>query len=128
MKNLNRVTLIGHIAADPELRQTPTGKTVLSFAIAVNRFLKSAENLETVDFHRIAIWGKQAESLEKYLAKGMALYVEGKLINYSYDNKDKVRQYKTEVMVDSIIILNWEKSKKVAAKMEEKQEVDLVSA
>ena len=127
MKNLNRVTLIGHIAADPELRQTPTGKTVLSFALAVNRYLKSAEKSETVDFHRIAVWGKQAESLDKYLAKGMFIYIEGKLLNYSYE-KEKVKQYKTEIMADSIIILNWEKSKKVADKMEVKQEVDLVSA
>ncbi len=127
MKNLNRVTLIGHIAADPELRQTPTGKTVLSFALAVNRYLKSAEKSETVDFHRIAVWGKQAESLDKYLAKGMFIYIEGKLINYSYE-KENVKQYKTEIMADSIIILNWEKSKKVADKMEVKQEVDLVSA
>lgn len=127
MKNLNRVTLIGHIAADPELRQTPAGKTVLSFALAVNRYLKSTEKSETVDFHRIAVWGKQAESLDKYLAKGMFIYIEGKLINYSYE-KEKVKQYKTEIMADSIIILNWEKSKKVADKMEVKQEVDLVSA
>lgn len=127
MKNLNRVTLIGHIAADPELRQTPTGKTVLSFALAVNRYLKSAEKSETVDFHRIAVWGKQAESLDKYLAKGMFIYIEGKLINYSYE-KEQIKHYKTEIMADSIIILNWEKSKKVADKMEVKQEVDLVSA
>lgn len=113
MKSLNRVMLIGHLAADPEARQTKSGISVVNFPIATNHLTKdeNGEKKEIVDFHRIVAWGKLADVCEEYLCKGMAVYVEGRLINRSYEDKDKNRHYMTEIVIHDLNILTWKKSK-----------------
>lgn len=112
MRSLNKVMLMGHLGADVDLRQTKSGLPVASFPIAINRNVQGEDGkTETVDYHKIVVWGKFSEVCEKFLAKGAAVYVEGKLMNRSYDDKDGNKQYKTEVIADNVNFLTFKKSK-----------------
>lgn len=111
MRSLNRVMLIGHLAQDPELRQTKNGKAVANFAIATNRSFKDDDGnrKEIADFHRIVAWSKLAEIASQYLAKGTAVFIEGRLVNSVFDDKDGNRQHKTEIVADGLNILSPKK-------------------
>lgn len=113
MRSLTRVMLLGHLAADPETRQTKNGHSLAVFPVAVNRVYlgKDGKKNEIVDFHRIVAWSKLGEICEKYLKKGMAVLVEGRLINRSFDDKEGNRHFRTEVYADYLNILTWRKSK-----------------
>lgn len=109
MRNLNRVTFIGNLAADPELRQTKDGKSVANFALAINRKFKNSNNevKDAVDFHRVVLFAGLADIASKHLAKGSAVYLEGRLVNNNYDDEKGVRHYRTEVIADNLNILTW---------------------
>jgi single-strand DNA-binding protein len=113
MRSINRVVLMGHLAADPELRQTKTGIAVTQFPLATNYLIKekNGEKSEMADFHRIVAFRGLADICDKYLAKGTAVYVEGKLMNNSFDDKNGNRHYRTEIVADNVNILTWKKSK-----------------
>lgn len=105
--------LIGHLAADPEIRQTKTGHTVTTFPVATNRLSKNGdgEKKHIADFHRVVAWEKLGEICSNYLQKGVAVYLDGRIVNSSYEDKSGVRQYRTEIMADGLNILTWKKSK-----------------
>jgi len=129
MKTLNRAMLIGHLAADPELRETKSGKTVCSFALATNRFLKSdGEKQEIADFHKIIAWGKLGEICAEHLSKGMAVYVDGRIINRSFEDKDGKRHYVTEIVLDGLNMLTSKKSGVGEQKVEVKAMPGMVAA
>ena len=89
--SLNRVTLIGHLGQDPELRHLPTsGQPVVSFSIATDEAYtdKQGQRQERVDWHNIVVFGKAAESCKEYLKKGREIYVEGRLRIREYGAKD----------------------------------------
>jgi single-strand DNA-binding protein len=89
--SLNRVTLIGHLGQDPELRHLPTsGQPVASFSIATDEAYtdKQGQRQERVDWHNIVVLGKAAESCKEYLKKGREVYVEGRLRIREYEAKD----------------------------------------
>ncbi|MEK7085848.1 MAG: single-stranded DNA-binding protein [Patescibacteria group bacterium] len=113
MRSLNRVMLIGHLAADPELRQTKNGHTVVSFPMATNRILRNGDGSkrEVVDFHRILAWDKLGQICGEYLVKGMAVYIEGRLSNHSFEDKDGNKHFRTEIVTDELNILTWKKTK-----------------
>lgn len=100
MSTYNRVFLIGNLAADPETRSTLTGKKVSQFALATNRGKKdkNGEKTKTTDFHRIVSWGPQSELAQKYLKKGRKIFVEGKLVNRTYEDAQGKKHYVTEVV------------------------------
>lgn len=112
MRTMNRVTLMGHLASDPEARVTSTGKDVATFSIATHRgkFGKAGEGERTTDFHRLVVWDGLARIAAKYLTKGMPVYVEGRLSNRSYEGQDGKKKYKTEISLDRLNILDWKKS------------------
>ncbi len=111
MKNLNKVMLLGHLAADVDLRQTKSGSSVATFPLAINRFIRGDDGKEeAVDFHRVVVWGRLAEICNEYLEKGIAVYVEGRMINRSFDDNDGVKHFRTEVVADNVIFLTWKKS------------------
>lgn len=114
MKSLNKVTLLGHIVADPELRTTKSGKKVSSFAVATNNewFDHDGTLQKSVDYHRVVTWEKTAELVSKYLKKGSPVFLEGRLTNRFYEGKDKVKYYVTEILGTSIHIIKFEKEKK----------------
>ncbi|MFA7685858.1 MAG: single-stranded DNA-binding protein [Candidatus Gracilibacteria bacterium] len=135
MRSINRVVLMGHLAADPELRQTKSGVMVTQFPLATNYLMKdkNGEKSEMADFHRIVAFRGLADICNKYLAKGMAVYVEGKLMNNSFDDKNGNKHYRTEIIADNLNIITWKKSKQggevsVESIQDEIEEEDLVAA
>jgi len=114
MKSVNRVTFLGHIVADPELRTTKSGKDVSSFAVATNNewFDSDGVQQKSVDFHRVVAWEGLAKLCSQHLKKGSPIYIEGRLTNRSYEGNDKLRHYITEVIANNVHILKWQAEKK----------------
>lgn len=101
---MNRVHLLGNIGADPELRMTGGGTAVLKFSLATNERWKdqSGAKQERTEWHRIVMFGKSAEGLARHLAKGMMVAVEGKIRYGSYEDKQGVKRYTTDINVDQL--------------------------
>ena len=106
MANLNKVMLIGNVGQDPEMRFTPTGKPTTSFSVAVNS--KYGEK-ETTEWVSVVTWGKTAEACNQYLGKGQQVFIEGRLQTRTWDDKDGVKHYKTEVIANQVLFLSQRK-------------------
>jgi single-strand DNA-binding protein len=100
---LNKAMIFGNLTRDPELKSLPSGIQVCSFSIATNRVYndRDGKRQEHVDYHNIAVFGKQAENCAKYLTKGSSAYVEGRLQTQSWE-KDGVKHYRTEIVADRV--------------------------
>jgi single-strand DNA-binding protein len=110
-RNLNKVILIGNLTRDPEMRYTPQGTAVASFVIATNReWTVNGEKKQTVDFHNVVSWNKLAEICGQLLKKGTKVYVEGRLQTRDWMDKDNKKRYKTEVVIEDMIVLTAKKS------------------
>ena len=107
MGSVNKVLLVGHLGRDSELRYTAGGTAVATLSLATSeRFKdKQGQQQEKTEWHRVVVWGKQAESLQEYLTKGKQIYVEGKLETRSWDDKDGNKKYTTEIRADRITLL-----------------------
>ena len=108
--NLNKVVLAGHITATPELRQTPTGSSVTSFSIAINRRpsknSEGAQNQASVDFINIVAWNNQADFITRYFKKGSAICVTGRLQTRNWTDQQGQKRYATEVVVDEAFFVD----------------------
>jgi single-strand DNA-binding protein len=105
-RNLNKVMLIGNLTRDPEVRYTPQGNAVASFVIATNReWVTQGEKKQSVDFHNVVSWNKLAEICGQLLKKGMKVFVEGRLQTRDWVGEDGNKRYKTEIIIDDMIIL-----------------------
>ena len=101
---LNKAFLFGNITRDPELKSLPSGIKVVSFGLATNRTWKNKDGVkqESVSFHNIVSFGKQAEIMAQYLKKGSSIFVEGRIETRSWDDKnDGSKKYRTEIIVDN---------------------------
>lgn len=107
-RSLNKVTLIGNLTRDPELRYTPQGTAVCTFGLATNRswVTDSGEKKEEADFHRLVAWNKLAELCSQLLAKGRKIYIEGRLSNRSWTGQDGAQRQVTEIVINDMIILD----------------------
>lgn len=104
---MNKVTLIGRITKDPELKFTPgNGTAVATFTLAVDRRFSKDGNREA-DFIPIVVWGKQAEATAQYVGKGKLIGIAGRLQTRSYDAKDGTKRYVTEVVSEEVQFLEW---------------------
>jgi single-strand DNA-binding protein len=105
-EGLNRVMLLGHLGADPELRYTQSGQAVLNMRVATTESYLDRNKVrqERTDWHNVVLWGKRGEALAKFLSKGSMLFVEGGLRTSSYDDKEGNKRYKTEVHATNIIL------------------------
>ena len=101
--SVNRVTLIGNLGADPELKQTPNGTKVLTLAIATNELAK--ENQQHTEWHRVVFFNRLAEIVEQYLKKGSKVFVEGRLQTRSWE-QDGVKRYTTEIVANEMQMLD----------------------
>lgn len=101
---LNKVFIIGNLTRDPELKALPSGVNVSSFSIATNRVWKDKNNVrqENTDYHNIVVFGRQADTVSAYLKKGSMAYVEGRLTTRSWDGPDGKKNYRTEIIADTI--------------------------
>jgi single-strand DNA-binding protein len=102
---LNKVLLFGNLGADPELRVTPSGQSVLKMRLATTESYLDRNNTrqERTEWHSIALWGKRAEALSKFLSKGEKIFVEGSIRTSSYE-KNGEKRYRTEVVASNIIL------------------------
>lgn len=106
MASVNKVILIGNLTADPELRYTGGGTAVTELRLATNRkFKKGDEWVEEVEYHRVVVWAKQAESCSTYLSKGRSVYIEGRLQTRKWQDKDGSTRYTTEVVAENVQFL-----------------------
>lgn len=107
-KSLNKVQLIGNLTRDPELKFTPSEIAVCTFSVATNRqwTTDQGEKKDEADFHRIVAWRKLAEICGQLLKKGRKVYVEGRLQTRSWQDKEGVTKYMTEVVCSDMILLD----------------------
>lgn len=106
--DLNRVMLIGNMTRDPEVRATPTGRSVASFSIATNRVWTDAngQKQKQAEFHNVVFWAKLADICGQYLKKGQKIYVEGRLQTREWTGQDGIKRYRTEVIGENMIMLS----------------------
>jgi single-strand DNA-binding protein len=106
MGSVNKVILVGNLGRDAELRYTPGGAAVSTLNMATTEVWndKQGQRQEKTEWHRVILWGKQAESLQEYLTKGKQIYVEGRLQTREWE-KDGVKRYTTEIKADRITLL-----------------------
>ena len=102
---MNKVILVGNLTRDPELTETPSGVAVCRFSIAVSRDYASADGTRETDFFNITVWRGRAENCGRYLKKGNKVGVVGRLQNRSYDDKDGVKRYVTDIVADEVEFL-----------------------
>jgi single-strand DNA-binding protein len=107
-RSVNKVTLIGNLGKDPELRYTSSGVAVATFSMATSESWKDPEGntQERTQWHNIVAWRKLAEIVGEYLKKGSKLYLEGRLQYRNYDDKNGVKRYVTEIVMDEMVMLD----------------------
>ena len=113
MGTVNRVILVGNIGKDAEVRYTTGGAAVSTLSLATTEVWNdksSGQKQEKTEWHRVVVWGKQAETLSEYLTKGRQIYVEGRLQTRQWDDKDGNKRYTTEVRTDRIVLLGGRSS------------------
>jgi single-strand DNA-binding protein len=107
MHSVNKVILVGHLAADPEQSTTKAGHVRVTFPVATHRDTSSdGAKKQVTDYHRVVSWGKLAEVCLRYLSKGQGVYVEGMILNRAYE-RDGQRRYVTEIRADEVNMLTW---------------------
>lgn len=107
MASVNKVTLLGNVGKDPEIRYAPSGSAICSVSIATTRKWKdkSGEKKEETDWHRVVFYERLAEIAGQYLKKGNPVYVEGRLKYGKYTDKDGVERYTTDIVVSEMQLL-----------------------
>ncbi|HDI6675415.1 TPA: single-stranded DNA-binding protein, partial [Staphylococcus aureus] len=102
---LNRVVLVGRLTKDPEYRTTPSGVSVATFTLAVNRTFTNAQGEREADFVNCVVFRRQADNVNNYLSKGSLAGVDGRLQSRNYENQEGRRVFVTEVVCDSVQFL-----------------------
>lgn len=108
MNNLvNRVQLIGHLGMDPEMKDTANGSKMARLSLATNESYKNAkgEKIQETQWHTLVAWNKTAELVERLLKKGKEVAIEGKIVNRSYEDKDGIKRYATDIRLDQFMLL-----------------------
>jgi single-strand DNA-binding protein len=105
--SVNKAILIGRLGKDPELRYTPGGKAVASFSLATSEIWTGTDGQrnESTTWHNIVVWDKTAELAKEYLKKGREVYIEGRISNRSYDDKDGNKRYVSEIVAQTVRFL-----------------------
>ena len=104
----NKVQLIGNLGNDPEIVNLESGKKLAKFSIATNENYKNnkGERITDTQWHNVVAWGKTAELVENYVAKGKEIAIEGKLTSRSYETKQGEKRYITEIVCDELLLLS----------------------
>ena len=107
MSGVNKVILLGNLGKDPEIRRLDDGRGVANFSLATSETYKnkSGEKVTNTEWHNIVLWSPLADIAENYLKKGSQVYIEGKISNRSYEDKDGVKKYISEVVGREITLL-----------------------
>ena len=112
MGSLNKAMVIGNIGRNAEVKVTPSGQSMASFSVATTeQWTKDGEKKEKTEWHRIVLWGRQADTLQPYLTAGKQVYVEGQLQTRSWE-KDGQKHYSTEIRADRVVLLGGKRGKR----------------
>ena len=105
--SVNKVLLLGRLGKDPDLKYTPSGAAVATFSIATNLVWKDQDGnqKEQTDWHRVVAWRKTAEIASNYLKKGNPVYIEGRLQTRSWNDKNNITHYMTEVIAENLVLI-----------------------
>ncbi len=105
--SVNKVILVGNVGKDPEVRHLESGVAVARFPLATNETYtdKSGKKVTQTEWHNIVVWRGLADIAEKYIKSGKLLYVEGRIRNSSYEDKDGNKRYTTEILCDNFRFL-----------------------
>jgi single-strand DNA-binding protein len=120
-RSLNKATLLGNLGADPEIRSTSNGGRVATLSLATSRRWKNhaGEQQEKTEWHRVVLWNNKGAQLadlaEKYMKKGDKLYVEGQIEYRSWQDKEQVTKYTTEIVAREVILLSGDNKQLAAA-------------
>jgi len=114
MKNVNQVTLFGRLGADPVQRETKSGVRVAHFPVATSRRTKvnpeaggeGAEYNTETEWHRVVVWGKEAELCSRYLHKGQPVFIQGMIRSHKFEGKDGVERLAFEIHADDVCFFN----------------------
>lgn len=108
MKGVNKVILVGNLGKDPEVKKLEGGSTLVKFPLATTETYKdkSGNKVDQTEWHNIIVWNQLAEIAEKYLHKGSALFLEGKIRTRKYQDKDNNTRYVTEIIADNFTMLD----------------------
>ena len=141
MKSVNRVTLLGNVTRDPELKATQGGRSVATFGLATNRVWRdqTGQKQSLPEFHNIVVWSGLAEFCSQYVKKGKPLFVEGYLKTRNWESPDTIKHFRTEIVVDNVVLLGSreaadakaeqdEEALEEAPVMDEESEKELVTA
>jgi single-strand DNA-binding protein len=112
MNNLrNSVRLIGRLGQNPDVKKLTSGKTLAKCSLATSDVYRNeaGEKIEETQWHNIIAWGKQAEIIEKYLKKGAEVAIEGKLSSRSYQDKEGIKRYTTEIVINELLMIGGKK-------------------
>nr|WP_294943451.1 single-stranded DNA-binding protein [uncultured Mucilaginibacter sp.] len=106
MSGINKVILVGHLGKDPEVRHLEGGVAVASFPLATSEtFNKDGRKVEQTEWHNIVMWRGLADVAAKFLQKGKLVYIEGKLRTRSFEDKEGIKKYTTEVVAENFTML-----------------------
>ena len=108
-KSVNKVILLGNVGKDPEIRSTPGGVMVATFGLATSDRQKDAQGnwQDRTEWHNLVAFTRTAEIVRDYVKKGSKLYIEGKITNRSWDDKESgQKRYKTEILVNELVLLS----------------------
>ncbi len=107
MSGINKVILVGHLGKDPEVRNLEGGAKVASFSLATteNYTNKEGNRVDQTEWHNVTVWRGLADVAEKYLTKGKQIYLEGKIRTRSYEDKEGVKKYSTDIVADTFTML-----------------------
>lgn len=116
---VNRVTLVGHLGNDIEVRYTAQGTAVANLRLATNSFYSGQQQTE---WHRVTVWGKAAERCAQYLSKGRQVYVEGSIRTRQWTDRDNNTRYTTEIHTNNIVFLGSSRKQQDGEQLAEQHE------
>ncbi len=118
MASVNKAILIGNLGKDPDNRYTPNGQAVTSFSLATTEKYKDKSGVQQArtEWHNVVCWGRLAEIARDYLKKGNPVYIEGRIQYRSYDDKEGIKRYRTEIVAEKLQLLGGRPSSGEAAR------------
>ena len=127
MAGLNKMTIIGNLGTDPEMRYTPNGRAVTSFRIAVTLSYTSAdgERQSDTEWFSVVAWNQLAELCNQYLSKGRKAYVDGRLRSNTWTGQDGQTRHTNEIVADRVVFLDRPSESPISAEGERTDQVDI---
>ena len=122
-RGLNKVMIIGNLGRNPEMRYTPSGRPVTSFSVATSRSWVNAEGerREETEWFNVVTWGNLAEICKQHLIKGQQVYVEGRLQTRGWEDQNRKKYYRTELVANEMVILGERKSAEATEETQERE-------